>query len=139
MFCSSKAWLCASHANCIPYSVLHSRTDFSIFLYFCVDLADSLVSGETPQEPVLSVKTGHVYERRLIEKYITESGVCPITGQSLSVSDLVSVKCKHSLAMEQQQWLTSWIVCECVTSQSNCSTQSSHCNFATSPFAFFPE
>lgn len=50
------------------------------------------ISGEAPQDPVLSTKSGHVYERRLILKYITENGTDPITGEKLEESDLVTVK-----------------------------------------------
>lgn len=52
----------------------------------------SSVSGDVPQDPVLSASSGHIFERRLIEKYILEHGACPITGQSLKLSDLISVK-----------------------------------------------
>ena len=38
------------------------------------------------------MKSGHVYERRLILKYIQENGTDPITGEKLEEGDLVSVK-----------------------------------------------
>ncbi|KAJ8607181.1 hypothetical protein CTAYLR_007339 [Chrysophaeum taylorii] len=51
------------------------------------------ISGEVPVEPVVSVKSGHLFERRLIEKALEASkGVCPATGTSLSTSDLVPVQ-----------------------------------------------
>jgi pre-mRNA-processing factor 19 len=50
------------------------------------------ISGEPPQDPVISSKSGHVYERRLVQKYITENGTDPVTGEKLEESDLVSVK-----------------------------------------------
>lgn len=50
------------------------------------------ISGEPPQDPVVSAKSGHVYERRLITKYITENGTDPITGDKLEEADLISVK-----------------------------------------------
>lgn len=50
------------------------------------------ISGEPPQDPVVSSKSGHVYERRLILKYITENGTDPITGDKLEEGDLISVK-----------------------------------------------
>ena len=50
------------------------------------------ISGEPPQDPVVSSKSGHVYERRLILKYITENGTDPITGDKLEEADLVTVK-----------------------------------------------
>ncbi|KAA1468483.1 WD40 repeat-like protein [Dentipellis sp. KUC8613] len=55
-------------------------------MFFCA------ISGEPPQDPVVSSKSGHVYEKRLIHKYISENGTDPITGEKLEESDLVSVK-----------------------------------------------
>lgn len=56
-----------------------------------------------PEEPVISKKTGYIYEKRLITKwaasdpfhrarYIKTEGKCPITGEELELSDLVDVK-----------------------------------------------
>lgn len=45
-----------------------------------------------PQHPVVSAKSGHIFERSLIEKYIDEHGRCPITGEPLRREDLVSVQ-----------------------------------------------
>ena len=56
------------------------------------------ISGEPPQDPVISSKSGHVYERRLVQKYITENGTDPITGEKLEESDLVSVKASTSVS-----------------------------------------
>ncbi|KXS14070.1 Prp19-domain-containing protein [Gonapodya prolifera JEL478] len=50
------------------------------------------ISGETPQEPVLNTKSGHVYERRLAEKVVTDTGKDPVTGVDTTVDDLVAVK-----------------------------------------------
>ncbi len=55
-------------------------------MFFCA------ISGEPPQDPVISTKSGHVYERRLVLKYMTENGTDPVTGEKLEESDLVSVK-----------------------------------------------
>ena len=55
-------------------------------MFFCA------ISGEPPQNPVVSKKSGHVYERRLIIKYITDNGTDPVTGEKLEESDLVAVK-----------------------------------------------
>ncbi|KAG6556848.1 hypothetical protein Mapa_001795 [Marchantia paleacea] len=46
----------------------------------------------TPEEPVVSRRTGLLYERRLIEKHLAENGTCPVTGESLPADDLISVK-----------------------------------------------
>ncbi|KAH9968736.1 WD40 repeat-like protein [Russula dissimulans] len=61
-------------------------------MFFCA------ISGERPQEPVVSTKSGHVYERRLVQKYITENGTDPVTGEKLDESDLVSVKASPGAA-----------------------------------------
>lgn len=54
------------------------------------------ISGEPPQDPVVSSKSGHVYERRLILKYITENGTDPLTGEKLDESDLLTIKASTS-------------------------------------------
>ncbi|EPS44539.1 hypothetical protein H072_1467 [Dactylellina haptotyla CBS 200.50] len=50
------------------------------------------ISGETPQVPTISSKSGHVYEKRLIEAYIQEHGKDPVTGEELKLEDLVDLK-----------------------------------------------
>lgn len=50
------------------------------------------ISGEAPQEPVASRKSGVVYEKRLIEEYINEHGTEPGTGEALSADDLLTIK-----------------------------------------------
>jgi U-box domain len=55
-------------------------------MFFCA------ISGEPPLDPVVSAKSGHVYERRLITKYIAENGTDPMTGEKLEENDLISVK-----------------------------------------------
>lgn len=55
-------------------------------MFFCA------ISGEPPQDPVVSSKSGQVYERRLITKYIKENGTDPITGEKLEEEELIAVK-----------------------------------------------
>lgn len=55
------------------------------------------ISGVPPQEPVVSMKTGHVFERRLIEKHLQVSGTCPATNEELDVKDLLPVKGMDSI------------------------------------------
>jgi len=51
------------------------------------------ISGEVPEEPIISKNSGHLFERRLIEKSLEASnGVCPATGTELKTSDLIAVK-----------------------------------------------
>jgi len=54
-------------------------------MFFCE------LSGEPPQEPVVT-KSGKVYERRLILKYISENGTDPKTGEKLEESDLIPIQ-----------------------------------------------
>ncbi|KPI34289.1 Pre-mRNA-processing factor 19 [Cyphellophora attinorum] len=50
------------------------------------------VSGEAPQVPVVSRKSGNVYDKRLIEAFITENGTEPTTGDTLTVEDLITLQ-----------------------------------------------
>jgi|ERR1719383_429421 len=50
------------------------------------------ITGHVPQEPVVSTKSGHLFERRVIEKHLAEHGTCPITNESLAKEDLLPVK-----------------------------------------------
>ena len=55
-------------------------------------LTGEKVSGEAPQTPVASKKSGQVFERRLIEAYIAENGKEPITSEELTIEDLVELR-----------------------------------------------
>ncbi|CAL9124852.1 unnamed protein product [Musa textilis] len=50
------------------------------------------ISGEVPEEPVISKKSGLLFERRLIEHHIASHGKCPVTKEDLTTDDLVPVK-----------------------------------------------
>ncbi|KAA8899762.1 WD40-repeat-containing domain protein [Sphaerosporella brunnea] len=50
------------------------------------------ISGEAPTNPVASAKSGTVFEKRLIEAYIAEHGKDPLTGEELSMADLIELK-----------------------------------------------
>ncbi|KAF3328107.1 pre-mRNA-processing factor 19-like protein [Carex littledalei] len=50
------------------------------------------ISGEVPEDPVVSKKSGHLFERRLIERYIQDHGRCPVTKEELSMDDILPVK-----------------------------------------------
>jgi pre-mRNA-processing factor 19 len=57
------------------------------------------LSGVAPEEPVVSRKSGHVFERRLIAKYLAGSGgKCPMTGADLSEDDLIAVQLSGDVA-----------------------------------------
>jgi pre-mRNA-processing factor 19 len=44
------------------------------------------------KEPVISKKTGHLYEKRIIQKYLEENHKCPITGEDMTEDDLIELK-----------------------------------------------
>lgn len=50
------------------------------------------MSGSVPEEPVVDRNTGHLFEKRLVQKYIQETGQSPITGETLSIDDLLPIK-----------------------------------------------
>lgn len=52
----------------------------------------TLVSQQVPDHPVVSPSSGAIFERRIIEKYITENGVDPISGKEMTIDELIEVK-----------------------------------------------
>mmetsp|Transcript_32009 Transcript_32009/g.55205 ORF Transcript_32009/g.55205 Transcript_32009/m.55205 type:complete len:137 (-) Transcript_32009:1499-1909(-) len=54
------------------------------------------ISGQPLLEPVVSAKTGHVFEKATITKYIESTGRCPITGVDLRLEDLITVQSQGS-------------------------------------------
>ncbi|KAJ3994957.1 nuclear matrix protein NMP200 [Lentinula boryana] len=70
-------------------------------MFFCA------ISGEPPQEPVVSTKSNKVYERRLIVKYINENGTDPTTGDKLEESDLIDIKASPETVAPRPPNLTS--------------------------------
>ena len=59
---------------------------YKVKLYFLV------VSNEVPEHPCVSPLSNCVFERRLIEKYIAENGVDPMTNEVLSEEQLIDIK-----------------------------------------------
>lgn len=50
------------------------------------------ISNEVPEHPVVSPLSGAIFEKRIIEKYIIENGVDPISGKELAIEDLIEIK-----------------------------------------------
>ncbi|KAJ9488022.1 hypothetical protein VN97_g5281 [Penicillium thymicola] len=50
------------------------------------------ISGEAPQVPVVSTRSGSVFEKRLIEAYIAEHDKDPVNGEELTADDLIDLK-----------------------------------------------
>ncbi|KAL8104852.1 pre-mRNA-processing factor 19-like [Apium graveolens] len=50
------------------------------------------ISGEVPEEAVVSKNSGLLYEKRLIERHVSDNGKCPVTGEPLTMEDLVPIK-----------------------------------------------
>ncbi|XP_014240604.1 pre-mRNA-processing factor 19 [Cimex lectularius] len=50
------------------------------------------ISNEVPEHPVVSPVSGLIFEKRLIEKYVTENGSDPINGKELTLEMLIEVK-----------------------------------------------
>lgn len=50
------------------------------------------LSGIVPEEPVISIKSGHVFEKRMIMKALSVNPTCPVTDQPLTPEDLVNVQ-----------------------------------------------
>jgi pre-mRNA-processing factor 19 len=56
------------------------------------------ISGVAPEVPVASRKSGNVFEKRLIESYISENGTDPVNGEELAVEDLIDLKTNPVIA-----------------------------------------
>lgn len=50
------------------------------------------ISNEVPETPVISPISGCIYDKRLIEKYVSENGTDPLNGEKLSLDMLIEVK-----------------------------------------------
>jgi pre-mRNA-processing factor 19 len=50
------------------------------------------LSGLPAECPVISIKTGHIFEKSLIEKHIRTFGKCPLSETEMTLNDLVEIK-----------------------------------------------
>lgn len=93
IFWVKMALICSSELMVSFILIIFSSLPFidivieSLFIYF-------LVCQEVPEEPVLSTVSNHVFERRLILKYLQENGTDPINGEPLEETQLLEIKCK---------------------------------------------
>lgn len=59
------------------------------------------LSGQPLVNPVVSIKSGHVFEKSTISKYVEATGRCPITNADLALSDLVPLQVNPSAKPKQ--------------------------------------
>lgn len=50
------------------------------------------VCNEVPEEPVLSPVSNHVFEKRLVVKFIQQNGSDPMNGEPLTEDQLLDIK-----------------------------------------------
>ncbi len=86
------------------------------------------MSGEVPQEPVVSPVSGAVFEKRLIEKYLnTNSNTDPVNGETLTVEQLINIKGEQGVCVcvyDKCACVCVYDKCVCVTSV--CITKHTH-------------
>ncbi|XP_043470589.1 pre-mRNA-processing factor 19 [Leptopilina heterotoma] len=50
------------------------------------------LSNEVPEHPVISPVSGAIFEKRLIEKYLLDNGIDPISRKELTIDQLIEIK-----------------------------------------------
>ncbi|KAI9090520.1 Prp19/Pso4-like-domain-containing protein [Phlyctochytrium arcticum] len=65
------------------------------------------LSGEAPEEPVVSKLSGQVFEKRLILKYIADNGRDPVSGEELTQDDLLPLKLTNKFVKPRPPTATS--------------------------------
>lgn len=81
-------------------------TNMNNFFFFFFRIL-CLVSGEPTKDPVLSPKSGRIFERSLIESYISQNGTDPFSNDDLSADDLISIKTNGPIVPPRPPTLTS--------------------------------
>ena len=89
-----------------------------------MSVTNCALSGESLVNPVVSIKSGHVFEKALIEQHLANTGQCPLTGVDLNAqTDLITLQvanaCKPKplvansvpgvLQMLQMEWDTAML------------------------------
>ena len=81
-------------------ALICSSKCFSFYrLYSCIFtgvVCAFSVCNEVPEEPVISPVSSHVFERRLILKFIQQNGTDPINGEPLTEDQLLEIKSELS-------------------------------------------
>ncbi len=73
---------------------LNENVSFAfVLIHLCLNICFK-VSNEVPEQPVISPVSGYVYEKRLLLKYINETGTDPMNNQALNVDQLIEMKGK---------------------------------------------
>jgi pre-mRNA-processing factor 19 len=60
-------------------------------LYHCA------ITGENLEEPVVSKRSGHIFEKKVIEKYLDANPTDPVSGQPLTKDDLVPLQVNKTI------------------------------------------
>jgi len=55
------------------------------------------ISGEAPEEPVVSTKSGHIFEKRVILKWLESNNKDPVSDGVLTLDDLIPLKVNKSI------------------------------------------
>ncbi len=61
-----------------------------------MSLSTCALSKTVLSHPVVSKKTGHVFEKSVIVKHLETTSQCPITGKEMSVDDLIDVSASRT-------------------------------------------
>lgn len=69
--------------------------------FFLHHFSPAAVCHEVPEQPVVSPASGHVFEKRLVVKYVEESGTDPINGEPLAVEQLIDINGADRLAANE--------------------------------------
>jgi len=55
------------------------------------------ISGDIPDTPVVSHISGHVFEKRLLEKWVEDKGTDPVTNEPLTMEQTTEIKSSESV------------------------------------------
>uniref|UniRef100_A0AC35U4H7 Pre-mRNA-processing factor 19 n=1 Tax=Rhabditophanes sp. KR3021 TaxID=114890 RepID=A0AC35U4H7_9BILA len=58
------------------------------------------ISGNVPQEPVVSPVSGKIFEKRLLVAYVNENGTDPITDSTLSIDQIIPLALGEEVGIE---------------------------------------